>query len=602
MKKVLALVLALALCLSLTACSSNEPAPASTEAPATEAPKTEAPATEAPATEAPATEAPATEAPATEAPATEAPATEAPEPAGEQVYVTYIGADPSSLDVSRRSDSYSSSILINTVESLVRTELEGDAYVVKPGDAESWEVDDTGAVWTFHLNPNAKWSDGQPITADQYVYSLQRSSAPETGCPNAFFLEPIKNFSAVNKGEMALEELGVKAVDEHTLEITLEAPLPAYLDMLCGTIYYPQRQDIVEKYGDAYGAEAENMVYSGPFKVVSWTHNSSIELEKNDQYWDADKVKLTNVTYKIIEDVNTQLNAFRAGDIDVITVADIETSDLLQQDPSNEMHLYPGSTISYAFFNCADALFQNANIRKAFTLAIDREEINEMCFGSLRTPTYGWVCPSISVDGVNFREYCGDPIKEMQDELTANGQTAKDLLLQGMQELNLGDDPSTLDVTFSLAGTSDWYRTLGEYLQQIYLSELGVNLKLTFNEWGIFYDNVEKGNFQIGFMGWGNYYNDPYDTLSLFVSSTNAICTNWANEEYDALINQGAHELDGAKRIEIYKQAEDMIIRDQCVVSPFATNNYYTFTKSYVKNFPTGAFNGAGLKYVEIAK
>ena len=592
MKKVLALILALALCLSLAACSSSTDTTtaAGTEA-ATEADKTEA-ATEAK------TDA-ATEA-ATEAPTEEA--TEAPEPAAEQVFTTYIGAEPSSLDVSRRSDSYSSTILINTMESLVRCELVGDAYEIVPGDAQSWEVDDTGAVWTFHLNPNAKWSDGEPITADQYVYSLQRSSAPETGCPNAFFLEPIKNFSAVNKGEMALEELGVKALDPQTLQITLEAPLPAYLDMLSATIYYPQRQDIVEKYGEAYGTEAENMVYSGPFKVVSWTHNSSIELEKNDQYWDADKVKLTKVTYKIIEDVNTQLNAFQAGDIDSITVADIETSNMLEQDPTNELHLYPGSTISYAFFNCADPLFQNVNIRKAFTLAIDREDINEMCFGSLRTPTYGWVCPSISVDGMNFREYVGDTIKDMTDELTASGKTAKDLLLQGMQELNLGDDPSTLDVTFSLAGTSDWYRTLGEYLQQIYLSELGVNLKLTFNEWGIFYDNVEKGNYQIGFMGWGNYYNDPYDTLSLFVGSTNAICTNWANAEYDALIDKGAHELDGKARIEIYKQAEDMIIRDECVVSPFATNNYYTFAKSYVKNFPTGAFNSAGLKYVEIAK
>ena len=214
----------------------------------------------------------------------------------EQHFRTFISAEPSTLDVSRRSDTYSSSILVNTVESLVRCELRDGEYVTCPGDAESWEVDETGTVWTFHLNENAKWEDGEPVTADQYVYSLRRSSAPETGCPNAFFLQPIKNFSKVNSGELAVEELGVEAKDEHTLVITLENALPAYLDMLSSTIYYAQREDIVEKYGDKYGADAETFISNGPFKVESWTHNNSIVLTKNENYWDADSVKLEKVT------------------------------------------------------------------------------------------------------------------------------------------------------------------------------------------------------------------------------------------------------------------------------------------------------------------
>lgn len=520
----------------------------------------------------------------------------------EQHFRTFISAEPSTLDVSRRSDTYSSSILVNTVESLVRCELRDGEYVTCPGDAESWEVDETGTVWTFHLNENAKWEDGEPVTADQYVYSLRRSSAPETGCPNAFFLQPIKNFSKVNSGELAVEELGVEAKDEHTLVITLENALPAYLDMLSSTIYYAQREDIVEKYGDKYGADAETFISNGPFKVESWTHNNSIVLTKNENYWDADSVKLEKVTFSIMSDENTYYNAFETGELDYVSTGSAEWLDRFQKNSDNVLIQYPGATLSYAFYNCNDALFQNANIRKAFTLAIDRDEINEMCFSGLRTPTYGWVVPSMSVGDQNFREVVGDPIKEMQEDLKAENKTAKDLLLQGMQELNLGDDPSTLKVTFSLAGTSDWYRTLGDFLQQTYLAELGVQIDISFAEWGIFYDNVEKGNYQIGFMAWGAYYNDPYDTLSLFVSSTNAIQTNWSSEKYDELIAAGSIELDAEKRLEIYAEAEELLLKEECVASPFATNNYNLFVKSYVKNYPEGTFSNEGLKYVEIVK
>lgn len=520
----------------------------------------------------------------------------------EQVFNTYITAEPSTLDVSRRSDTYSSSILTNTTESLVRTELHGDEYVNTPADAETWDVSDDGLVWTFHLNKNAKWEDGEPVTAQQYVYSLQRSSDPATGCPNAFFLQPIKNFSAVNSGELPVDQLGVEATDDNTLVITLEAALPAYLNMLSGTIYYPQRQDIVEKYGDKYGAEAESFISNGPFKVESWTHNSSIVLVKNENYWDAENVKLEKIVFSIMGDENTYYNAFETGDLDYVSTGSAEWLQRFESNSANAKIQYPGATLSYAFYNCADQLFQNANIRKAFTLAIDRDEINEMCFSGLRTPTYGWVVPSMSVGETNFREDAGDLIKEMQEQLKADGKTAKDLLLQGMSELGLGDDPSTLKVTFSLAGTSDWYRTLGDFLQQTYLAELGVNVEISFSEWGIFSDNVNKGNYQIGFMGWGAYYNDPYDTLSLFVSSTDAIMTNWASDEYDALIAKGSTTMDDAERLKIYEEAEKMVIEDECVASPFATNNYNIFVKDYVKNYPTGAFDKSGLKHVEIVK
>lgn len=520
----------------------------------------------------------------------------------DQHFRTYLSADPTTLDISLRSDTYSSSIMTNNMEGLVRLEDQNGEYVMCPGDAETWESNDDGTVWTFHLNPNAKWEDGEPVTAQQYVYSLQRSAAPETGCPNSFFLEPLLNFSEVNSGAKDVSELGVKAVDDHTLEITLKAAMPSFIQMCSGTLYYPQRQDKIEEYGEKYGSEAQYTISNGPFRLESWVHNNSIVLVKNENYWDAENVTLQKVTFNIMEDENSYYNAFESGELDYVSTGSAEWLQRFQSRNDTEYMSYTSATLVYGFYNNEDELFQNANIRKAFTLSIDREELNQMCFSGLRVPTYGWVVPTISVGDTNFREAAGDVIKEMKEELTAQGKTAKDLLIQGMEELGLGNDPSALKVTFSLAGTSDWYRTLGDYLQQSYLKELGVNVEISFSDWGIFYDSVQKGDYQIGFMSWGAYYNDPYDVLSLFVSTTDAIETGWSSEAYDELIAKAAVEMDDAKRLQMYIEAENMILREDCVVSPFATSQVNVFIRDYVKNYPSMGFSNRGLKDVVIQK
>lgn len=515
----------------------------------------------------------------------------------EQYINTYMVSNPTTLDLSRRSDTYSSTIMINTMEALVRMEERDGDYFLAPGDAYKWESNEDGTVWTFYLGDN-KWEDGVPVTADQYVYSLRRSSLPETGSPNSYFLAPIKNFDAVNDGSMAVEELGVRAIDEKTLEITLTEPLPAFLSMINSTVYYPQRQDKIEQWGERYGSEAEYTISNGPFRVSRWVHNNVIEVVKNEHYWDAENVHLERITWNIMPDQTTYYNAFESGEIDFVGTGAQEWIDRFNSRDDVTYNSYTSATITYSFFNAQDELFKNANIRKAFMLAIDRWEINEMAFGGLRVPTYGWVVPTISVGNINYREAAGDIIQEMIDELKAEGKTAKDLLLQGMAELGLGNDPSKLKVTFNLAGTDEWFRNLGEYLQQVYGYELGVNLEINFSEWGIFYDNVQKGNYQIGFMAWGAYYNDPYDVLSLFVSEYDMIETGWVNKDYDELIFKAAVEMDEQKRLEYYIAAENILLRDEAVASPLATSRVNQFVKNYVHNYSKLGFSSMGFKYV----
>ena len=512
-----------------------------------------------------------------------------------EYYNVYISADPTSMDISRVSDSYSSTIINNVMEGLVRLGESDGNYTMMPGDAQTWELSEDGMVWTFHLGDN-KWSDGEPVTAQDYVYSLQRSVDPATGCPNEWFLYPIAGYDEIRDNGASVDTLGVKAIDEKTLEITLAFPMPSFLEMLSGTIYYPLRQDKVEEYGEQYGTEPEYTVFNGPYTMTEWTHNSKIVLTKNENYWDAENISIETVNISVLSDSITIYNAFETGDLDYVGTGEAEWIDKFYSRDDTNYVLSPTANLGYSFYNCQDELFQNANIRKAFTLALDREDLNEMCFSGANIPTYGWICPAISVGETNFREYAGDTIQEMIDEMTAEGKTAKDYLLAGMEELGLGDDPSTLTVTFSLAGTDDWFRTYGEYLQQVYQTELGVNMEISFNDWSIFYDDVQNGNYQIGYMSWGAYYNDPYDMLSLFYSDWDSIETGWASAEYDQLIDDALKEQDEAKRLELYKQAEDILLREECVVSPILTFTSNSFYRDYVQGYTELTFSITGYK------
>lgn len=519
--------------------------------------------------------------------------TESTTTAAAQYYNTYMSADPTSMDISRISDSYSAGVVNNVMEPLVRMgETEDGNYVIEPGDAATWESNDDATVWTFHLGDNT-WSDGQPVTAHDYVYSLQRSADPATGCPNEYFLEPIAGYYEVRDGA-SLDTLGVKALDDKTLEITLSHPVPSYLDMCCGSVYYPIRKDAVEQYGEQYGTEPSMVLTNGAYNFDSWTHNSSITLSKRDGYWNADAVQIENVTVHILGDSNTAYTMFEANQIDYVGTSTAEWVAKFTAMEDVDYVKTMGSNTNYAFYNTQDALFQNANIRKAFNMATERQLFNEVNFGGRSNAATGWIPMSMSVGGVNYREYAGDLMQAMYDEADAAGMTAKDYLLKGMEELGLGNDPSTLDITFSLAGTDDWFRTLGEFLQQIYGEALGVNLKIDFSEWGIFSSNLNTGNYQIGYMGWGAYYNDPYDMLSLFCSDIDAIQTKWVNTEYDELVKEAFQTMDADKRMEMYAEAERILLLEDCVVNPILFPSSNSFYRNYVQGYATLAFSNGG--------
>lgn len=509
-----------------------------------------------------------------------------------------MAGEPTTLDVSRRSDAYSSYIQQDVYEGLVRLMVDKDGKpVIEPREAKSWEVSDDGLTWTFHLRDDIKWEDGKPVTAEQYVYGIRRTADPKTGSPNAFFLDPLKNYEAVSKGEKPVEELGVKALDDKTVQLTLGLPDPLFLYKINTTVYYPQREDKVKEWGDKAGSEAKYTISNSGYKVVEWVHNNKIVLKKNPEFYDAKNVHAETVTYRIIADAAATLNAFRAGQIDAYSPTKKEELEQLRKLPGMVLEEAPSNGVNYGFFNCGDKIFKNAKIRKALALAIDLDLMNEMVYGSMRVPANGWVLPQETVDGKNFREMAGDRYAQMREELKKEGKTPRDLLIEGMKEEGLGDDPSKLEVHYSLGNTDAWMRNLGEFIQSMYKQELGIDLKLDYMEWGVFEDRLNRGEYQIGLMGWGSYYPDPYELLALFDSKQEMIHNNWKNAKYDDLMEKAKNNMNEAERAKELVEAERILMVEEGVVFPTAFSVYRVLSPDFIKN-TSPAWHNEGDLYI----
>lgn len=516
---------------------------------------------------------------------------------GGQYYNTYLSTDPSTLDPIKGNDNYGMKIVQNTMEPLTRL-VEKDGKQVREGaGAESWEPNEDGTVWTFKLRDN-KWSDGQDVTAADYAYGIMQTLNPEAGSPNAFFTAPyIKNGTQVSEGELPVEELGVKVVDDKTLEITLESPTPYFMAITDTRACYPVRQDIAEEYGETFGAEADKFVCNGPFKIESWKHNSEIVLVKNDTYWDKDNVKLDKINYMIQSDETAVFNSFDSGQLDYCTTGSEEWAGRFDKKDGVERVDATIPSMRYDFFNVKDELFSNLNVRKAFVLAVDREDMAKTIYQDMHLPAYWWVPMAVSTGELGeYRSQVDAPLEKAVKE-----EDPKELLLKGMEELGLGSDPSQITVNYSLSATTQWARNYGEYVQQKYKEVLGVNIELDFNEWPAFQQKTNNGEYQMANMTWSTDYDDPMSMISLFTTANSSnIPTGWSNEAFDALIDQAGKEMDEAARVELYRQAEEILFTEGYNICPLVNEEQHAFNYSYVKNLNKMYTSSSGLKYVYI--
>ncbi|MGL4731812.1 MAG: peptide ABC transporter substrate-binding protein [Clostridium sp.] len=515
----------------------------------------------------------------------------------DQYLNTVLLAEPKTLDQSKSSDLYSSIVLTNVNESLTRLENdENGNEVVKPAGAESWETSEDGLTWTFKLR-DMKWSDGKAVTAEDYYYGITRTLDPKVGSPYGFLLFPIKNAANYNSGNGKVEDVGVKVVDEKTLEFTLENPTAYFLDLTYFKVMQPQRKDIVEQHGDKYGTESNTMVYCGPFVIKEWVHNNKVELEKNPEYWDAENVKLEKATLKIIKEEAARMNELYNGSLDMAGVTKTEWVDKFNESGNYEvMKGYDGST-AYMFFNQQDKYFKNEKIRKAFILATDRDGMSKTLYRSLAEPALAWCPPAVQVGGEEFRSKVNfNPV----EQLAKDNPDPKALLIEGLKEEGMDPDPSKHTFTFLQSGTDARSKEFADFEQQNFQQVLGIKMESEFTEWAVFQSRESNLDYQIASMGWTGDYNDPMTFFDMWTTTAGVTNTGWSNKQYDEIIEKTTKTTDQEERGKLFGDAEKILIYEDGVISPTVYRFKNTYSRKYVKNVQNTTF-GVGtsdLKYV----
>lgn len=461
---------------------------------------------------------------------------------------------------------------------------------IVPAAAESWDVSEDGLTYTFHMNPDAKWSDGSKVTANDFEFTFKQMADPNTAATNAWLFDGvIVNFSEAlyNNGKTP-DEIGVKALDEETLEIQLVHPASYFLQLVAGSAY-PVNQAKYEEYGSEYGTAPDKTVYNGPLKVTSWNQNTEMVLEKNDQYWGQEDMQLDKVNYKVIQESSTAVQAFINGELDVVGTSDTNWGKTITAAGDSQEMTVPSSAPDFFMFNLKNEYLSNTKIRQALSIAFDRQEMVDTLRDGMSVPIYSMMPDTMKVGDKTYTELVDGKnyfVTQMQEEYT----DPKALLQEGLAELGKSTDPSQMTIRYASRGTSELSKKIGEWMKQVWEEKLGINVQIDMMEWNIMWDKIDAGDYDIACGGWGPYYNEPSALLQLFEPVNgyfNADKTGWNNEDsqkFTELLNQAKDVVDDKEKAEIYLQAEQLVVGN-ALIAPMYLEASPTYVKNHVKNY-----------------
>lgn len=540
-----------------------------------------------------------------------------------------VGSEPKSLDPAINQALDGSIYLSHMFEGLTKTDKNNETVA---GIAESWDISDDGLTYTFHLRKDAKWSDGKAVTAGDFVYAWQRAVDPSTASPYSYQLYYIANAEAINSqyvgsdGKPAkvkagadgkpvkdkddkyigdpngvyayakddgsaiwLDDLGAKATDDNTLVVTLAAPCAYFLQIAGFPTLYPVRQDIVESNPDGWANDPSTLVSNGPYVMSAWDHNSKIVLTKNENYYDKANIVGTELDFMLMDDTNSILAAFKNGELDL--AEDYPSNELATLVDNKEAQIYDNLAVFYYVFNDTKAPFDNVKVREALSLAIDRNYLVESVAKGGQKPA-GSIVPNgiFDADGkTDFRDNAGEYIDTSTDATEANIAKAKKALAEaGYPD---GKGFPTIAIKYN---TNEGNQKVAEYIQSEWKNNLGINVTISNEEWSVFIDDRNNGNFDVARDAWSADYADPMTFLDLFTSTSGNNSGRWKNAEYDKLIAAAKATDDENVRMDSMHKAEKLLMDNYAVMPIY----YYTNPDLVSKNLDGYVSSPLGYKYL----
>lgn len=463
------------------------------------------------------------------------------------------GAEPRSLDPHKISIDRETQIARDLFEGLLT--FGPDASLI-PGVAEKWDISSDGLVYTFHLR-DAKWSNGDPIKAGDFVYAFRRLVDPKTASEYAFSVKYLKGAQDLIDGKSTdFNSLGIEAVDDKTLKITLASPTPFILGILADSPTYPLHKATIEKHGKNW-TKPENMVTNGSYKLSNWSPNEYVELVKNPNFHGADTVKIDKVRYYPVEDDSAALRRLRAGEVDVVFQAPIDQVDWLKQNMKDELHISPELAIYYYPVNLKVKPLDDVRVRRALAMAIDRKEVVDKITREGDIELFGIVANGTA-------NHTGQQVDFASWTQEQRDKEAKRLL----EEAGFGpNNPLKFTLRYN---TSVMHEKVAVAVQAMWKQKLGVDVQLMNTEMGVHYDALKNHDFQVARAGWVGDYNDANTFLEILSTTSPELnYSGYSNPKYDELLQKAATTLDMKERAKYLEEAEKVALADMPIIPIF---------------------------------
>ncbi len=480
-----------------------------------------------------------------------------------KILLTTVGSEPRTLDPHAATGVTEHQIIMAMIEGLVAPSIDDQSKVV-PGIADRWEHNDDASIWTFHIGENRKWSNGEPVRAQDFLFSYKRMLTASFGAQfsdSLFILKGAEDY--YNGKDTDFDHVGVKAVDDHTLRMEMVGPTPYLLSLVQHDAWKAVYPGAVLKFGkidtrDSAWTRPENYVANGPFKMKSWHPNDVIEVVRNPMYWDASNVKLNGINFYSIENLDTQERAFAAGQLHITDQLPPDKTAYYRREHPEYLQINPYEGVYFYKLNIARKPLDNPKVRLALNLAIDREAIVKNILRQNQKPATGYTPPGMG-DYKPLNKITYDPVR------------ARQILAEAGYPDGKGFPAFTIHFN-----TLESHRTIAEAIQQMWKENLNINVTLENQEWKVYLDTQLNKNYDISRSAWIGDYMDPVTFLSTWTTGNGNNNTNWGSPKYDALIEEAARTGDPVKRFQVLHDAEDLLLTELPIIP------LYWYTKPFL--------------------